>query len=106
MAQRHTCRRAIERHREAKGLREQHRRQGCRPRLVCDGNVDLAARGRDKDLLRDQGGQKQEEDHDRLPFTTRAISRSATRRFRSSRLSCAFFALASAIATLAKPSLK
>src|SRR5207237_10291355 len=44
--------------------------------------------------------------HVRFPFTPRASSRSATRRFSSSRLSCCFLALASAIATLAIPSLK
>src|ERR1043166_4059758 len=71
-------------------------------------DVDLSP-GRDDDhLLWDGGGQDKQgrPHHDRLPFTTRAISRSATRRFRSSRLSWAFFAFASAMATLATPSLK
>src|SRR5438874_950434 len=48
----------------------------------------------------------QQHAHVRFPFTPRASSRSATRRFSSSRLSCCFLALASAIATLAIPSLK
>ena len=105
-AQRDVRRRAVERHGESERLREQHGRHRRGTGLVGDRDAGLTARRRDQDLLRNQGGQEQKEDHDRLPFTTRAISRSATRRFRSSRLSCAFFAFASAIATLARPSLK
>ena len=96
----------VERDGESQWLCEQNGRDGGIPCLTRHGHAGLPARGRDQDLLWNQRGQKQDDHHDRLPFTTRAISRSATRRFRSSRLSWAFFALASAMATLARPSLK
>src|SRR5438876_1332083 len=106
VAERYPRRRTVERDREAEGPREQDGRHRRTTGLGGDWDVRLAARRRDQDLVWYQRGQQEEQDHDRLPFTTRAISRSATRRFKSSRLSWAFFAFASAIATLAKPSLK
>src|SRR5205807_2071677 len=87
-------------------------RDGGRPSLRGHGHARIAAGRRDHHDLR-RGGPRDGPEHDpeqhghvRLPFTPRASSRSATRRFSSSRLSCCFLALASAIATLAMPSLK
>src|SRR2546428_203692 len=78
--------------------------------LERDGHARLAPRGRDHDRPREPRHRKQapeqRRDHAGFLRTPRASSRSATRRFRSSRLSCSFLALASAITTLAIPSLK
>src|SRR3989454_4753880 len=78
--------------------------------LERDGHARLAPRGRDHDRPREprhrEQAPEQRRDHAGFLRTPRASSRSATRRFRSSRLSCSFLALASAITTLAIPSLK
>src|SRR3989442_1282606 len=66
----------------------------------------LTARRGDEHRLGGEQKTGQQEDHGRLPRNARASSRSAARRRKSSRLSCSFFARPSAIATLARPSLK
>ena len=92
-------------------LRRQPQRDGqtrCRHRrrtaLRRERDRGHAARRRDDHRLQrgDREQQRGEQDHARLR-TARAISRSASRRFKSSRLSNCFFGRASAIATLATP---
>src|SRR5205823_11022923 len=99
--------RAVERHRQFERRHEPGRRHRGLTALRRDGNGRVAARrGDDDGLRRARERDQQQPDHERLPLMPRASSRSATRRFRSSRLSCSFLALASAIATLAVPFLK
>src|SRR6266700_36158 len=104
--------RSVEDDREAEWRSEAKGRYGGRPALAGHRHARLAAGRRDQyDLLRRERCDGHEHDtqqhaHVRFPLTPRASSRSATRRFSSSRLSCCFLALASAIATLAIPSLK
>src|ERR1041384_6686556 len=72
-------------------------------------DVDLSPGGREEaPLLGAEGGGEKGggPHHPPLPSTPRPLPRPAPRRFRSSRLSWAFFAFASAMATLATPSLK
>src|SRR5439155_856412 len=106
-AERHSGARSFEGRAEAERARQQRRRYGRAAALRGDRDDRLAAR-RDNDDLRRRDDQEEagERNHPRRVRMRRASSRSSARRFRSSRLSCSFFALASAIATLAMPSLK
>src|SRR5207237_6860639 len=100
--------RANQRVRQLQRRREARRRNRRLTTLRRHGNTRLPARRGNDDRLRRgrERDQQQDDHHERLPLMPRASSRSATRRFRSSRLSCSFLAFASAIATLTVPSLK
>src|SRR6266487_371360 len=104
--------RSVERHRETERRPEPGGRDRGAAPLRGHRHARLSPRRRDQHRLRRRGArcghehEPQQDAHVRFPLTPRASSRSASRRFSSSRLSCCCFALASAIATLASPSLK